>query len=498
MRSVFGIPGSGVTLSLIDALEKRGIAFHLNYFEGSGVLMAATTGRLSGRAGVSLSIKGPGLANSVPGLAAAWFEAFPVVHLTEATPRKAPASQAHKRLNHEALVKAVSKGIYTLSGKNSALKGAFALAGDEEPGPVVLELVEHREASKPKAEPIKMKGHTDDILGLIRRSQRPMVLAGALAIRQGWYSHLNNLNIPVFSTASAKGVIDETLPQSAGVYTGAGAKLTPEFQLFPKTDLIVGLGLTAREVLATKPFSCQSVSIAAVQTPGHEGFSFNCSSGIEGVTPVLDALAQKEWGLDALGRTKEILRSYMTRDFLPGRVFELIQDHFPGGVRAIMDTGYFCTIGEHAWAAQRPDLCLLSGQGRYMGTGLPMAIGASLYDRTLPTIAFLGDGGVGMYLAEAKLAVRNKLPLMIILMSDNAFASIRTRAIKDGLTQSPLLMDGRSWVGCFAAMGISGTKAENIKELSEAMIAWNPENGPAFLEIVFDPDKYELMVKGIR
>ena len=83
-------------------------------------------------------------------------------------------------------------------------------------------------------------------------------------------------------------------------------------------------------------------------------------------------------------------------------------------------------------------------------------------------------------------------------MSDNAFGSIRTRAIRDGLTQSPLRFDGRSWTGCFKSLGIPSERAENIKAVSEAITAWNPKNGPAFLEIAFNPDKYETMVKKIR
>lgn len=198
----------------------------------------------------------------------------------------------------------------------------------------------------------------------------------------------------------------------------------------------------------------------------------------------MNILAQKTWGLDELGRIKEYLWSSITSDFLPGRVFEFINNHFSGLVRAVMDTGYFCTIGEHAWLAKRADLCLFSGQGRYMGTGLPMAIGASLYDSAVPTIAFLGDGGVGMYPTEAGMAVRNKLPLLIVLMSDNAFGSIRTRAIRDGLTQSPLRFDGRSWTGCFKSLGIPSERAENIKAVSEAITAWNPKNGPAFEKLL--------------
>jgi thiamine pyrophosphate-dependent acetolactate synthase large subunit-like protein len=109
-----------------------------------------------------------------------------------------------------------------------------------------------------------------------------------------------------------------------------------------------------------------------------------------------------------------------------------------------------------------------------------------------------GDGGVAMYLAEAKLAVHHKLPLLIVLMTDNAFGSIRTRAIKEGLTQKPLTMDGRSWVPVFDSLGIHGTRAENIDAVEDALAAWMPSTGPAFLEIPFEPASYEAMVVGIR
>jgi acetolactate synthase-1/2/3 large subunit len=498
LKTSFGIPGSGATLQLIDAMEKRGIIFHLTRFEGSGVLMAGTIGRLTGRAGLSLSIKGPGLANAVPGLAATWFEAFPVVHLAEAAPRNAPASQAHKRLDHAAVVNGVTKGLFTLSEIDAGMNTPFTRAESEEPGPIVLELVDYADMPTTLPESIAMKGKAESMLKLIERSERPVVIAGALAVRKGWGIDLARLGIPVFSTAAAKGVVDETLPHSAGVYTGAGARLTPEFQLLPRADLVVAIGLTAREVLVAKPFHCSAIAIGAVETVGHEGFSFIESAGIEVAGPVMHALARKAWGIDELTGIKRKLFSYMTEDFLPGQVFELIYKHFAGRARAVLDTGYFCTIGEHAWPAQKAEWCLLSGQGRYMGTGLPMALGASLHDPLVPTIVFLGDGGIGMYPTEVALAVRNRLPLLIVLMSDNAFGSLRTRAIRDSLTQTPLMMDGRSWTGFFNAFGIPGTRAENIEAVSEAITDWNPDSGPAFLEIVFDPDKYESMVKGIR
>lgn len=498
VRTVFGIPGSGATLALLDGLEKRDVSFCLTAFEGTAVIIAATVGRLTGRAGVSLSIKGPGLANSVPGLAAAWFEAFPVVHLTEAIPASAPTAQAHKRLDQRALVQVVSKGVRQMPEHGPAFKTMAGWAEGEEPGPVVMELVAcERMEAIPAASPPPLK-QTDEVFDLLAKAKRPVILLGALALRQHWGQILTSLTVPIFTTAAAKGVIDETLVQVAGVYTGVGGELTAEAAILPEADLVVAIGLTAKEVLATKPFPCAAVSFAAVATLGREGFAFTCQTAIDQASPALEALRGREWGLEQLAKIRKRLLAHLNNYFLPAAVFRQVDEHFAGRVRVVMDTGYFCTIGEHVWQARQPDWCLLSGQGRYMGTALPMSLGAALHDQSVPTVTFLGDGSVGMYLAEASIAVRYRLPLLIVLLTDNAFGSTRTKAIADGLSQTPLIMDGKSWVPTFNALGIPGTTAENLLEVAAGLESWNPQDGPAFLEIPFAPDSYEAMVRGVR
>ncbi len=498
IKTVFGIPGSGATLSLIDALEKKDIGFCLTHFEGTAVLIAATIGRLSGKAGISLSIKGPGLVNSLPGLATAWFESFPVVHLAEAFSPETPLSQAHKRLDHTSLVSAVTKGLRNICQTGPNLMEMASWAEAELPGPAVMELVTSKEPNIPIPFFPATTGNAEKITALISRSQKPIVIAGSLAIRNGWTGYLAALDIPVFSTAAAKGIIDETLSHSAGVYTGVGGKLTPEYNMISNADLVVGIGLNPREVLKVKPFQCKAVLIESIKIPGSDGFAFSCYAGVDAIKPAIDALKQKTWGIEELSAVKNRLKSHLDDSFLPAQVFQLIDDHFKGNVRAVMDTGYFCTIGEHIWLARKSDGCLLSGCGRYMGAGLPMAIGASMFDKSIPTIAFIGDGGIGMYLAEARIAVRNCLPLLIVLMTDNAFGSIRTRAINEGFTQNPLIMDGKSWSGIFNSMDISSIRTENLKQVGMALSSWKPGSGPLFLEIPFDLELYEAMVKGIR
>lgn len=498
-RMAFGVPGSGITLSLIDALEQRGIPFHLSHFEGAGALMAATSGRLTGAAGVSLSIKGPGLTNALPGIAAAHYEAFPLVHLAEAyAPGSSPA-QAHKRLDQATLCSPVTKAVRHRSRSGPGYDDLARLAVAEEPGPVLLELAPQPTESQPDLpEAEAVRGDLAAALDLIRGASRPVVIAGALAVRASLSNVLASLACPVFSTCASKGVIDEALPHAAGLFTGVGLELTPEWHLLPQADLVIGIGLTARESLGVKPFPCPFIAVEAIITPGSDGFAPAATVSINAINDVLAAINGKAWGQEELAAVLAALHARMDQGFLPGAVFHLLDRHFGRRARMVLDTGYFCTIGEHALSARASDLCLMSGQGRYMGTGIPMAVGAALTDPATPAVAVLGDGGIAMYLAEARLAAKNRLPLLFVLMTDNSFSSIRTRALKDNLTQKPLVMDGRGWTREFEAMGIPATRAENLNAVEAALAAWSPASGPAYLEIPFEPVAYEAMVAGIR
>jgi acetolactate synthase-1/2/3 large subunit len=164
----------------------------------------------------------------------------------------------------------------------------------------------------------------------------------------------------------------------------------------------------------------------------------------------------------------------------------------------VLDTGYFCTVGEHVWQAPEAGLCLGSGQGRYMGIGLPMAIAAAQQDGREPTILAVGDGGIGMFVGELRAAVERRLPLLVMLLSDGGFGSVRTRAVKDGLTQRPLLMGQPSWLRVMEGMGLTAAVAEDETGVADAAAKWDPASGPAFIEVRFDPASYQEMVVGVR
>lgn len=499
---VFGILGGGPSYTLLDALEKQNVETIITPFEGSAAVMAGAYGRMSGKPGVAFSIKGPGLANMLPGLAACKLEGLPIVSLAECYAPGTPATKAHKNMDHESMLKALTKSRHYLSNSQDQFGDLCAQAESEVPGPVHLELV--TDGSNSVSQPVPVDSDTgswDDLEVILNQSQRAIIIAGSYATRSNLSSFLNKLKIPVFSTAAAKGVVDETLSHAAGVYTGVGLHRVAESQLIERADLIVGIGLRHNEVLAVNNFPCASINLDSADESVFSGFGFkkNVSGDSQTFEQLFATLSSQSWGVDELVTIKTKLNEYMMgQGFLPANVFHGVQAYFSNNVRMILDTGYFCTIGEHACNIPKPDNYLSSGQGRYMGIGVPLAIGSAMYDATIPTAVAVGDGSVGMFLSDFNIAVTHKLPLLILFMTDGYYGSIYTRGIKDHLTDKPVRMARTSWVGVFQGMGINAERVENPSQLNDALKAWHTTQGPLFLEIPFELEPYQAMVSGIR
>lgn len=503
---VFGIPGSGPSLTLLDALEREGVPFYLTHFEGTAVLMAGAVGRLSGKAGAAIGIKGPGLANMVPGLSACRLEAFPVVTISEAYLPGTPDSKSHKRMNHQGLLSAVAKGSRFLSKEGPGFPELADWAESEVPGPVHLEIsgsaVEEEKGVPCGVGQRGRTGQADSALKMIHESSRPVLILGTMAMRmKGMLSGLDALSIPVFSVAAAKGTIDERLPQAAGVYTGVGLERTPEHSIMAEADLIVCIGLRHNEVLNAAPFQCRSVNVDPLGSELCGGFLFDeiITGTEEGLITLMNGLAEKDWGMDLIEESMESMREHLlSGPFLPANVFDVIERHFTHQCRLVLDTGNFCTIGEHIWRVPDPGLYLASGQGRYMGIGLPLALGAAIHDSKAPTAVFLGDGGMGMFIADIKLAAQYGLPLIIVLLTDAYFSSIRGRSLKDHLTERPVTIHQPSWIKAVEGLGVRAKMIKNEVELMEVLGSWTTRSGPLFLEIPFNADDYRKMVQGIR
>lgn len=488
----FGIPGGGASLELIDAIDRNGGRFHMTQFEGSAAIMAGAVGRLGGVPGVAISIKGPGLANMTSGLATAMLEDFPVFAVAEAFGRTDGAEKAHKRLNHHRLVGAIVKAHCGLNERDAVAR-LSALAVSERPGPVLLELAEADSFFPSQVTTLSRDG--SEVLRAIEKAKRPIVIAGGLAMRMGLSDALNQVNVPVFSTAGAKGVVDEKRPHAAGVYTGVGLELAPERSIIGRADLVIGIGLRTHEVLAAN-LSVETVNIDDLDVA--PGFAISAKAGAGDAQRILEALAHRSgWGIEEIASARKTLRStLLAGPFLPSQVFRLVNDLLPRA-RLVLDTGYFCTVGEHIWDVSTPGLYLSSGQGRSMGAALPMAVAAAVYRPDDPTILAIGDGGLGMFFAELHLAAAERAPLLVLFMRDGTYASIRDRAVSRGMSDRSLIARDPDWSAAAAAMEFVAGRADSLAEVSMFIDKWAVK-GPAFLETRFDPEPYRTMTAKLR
>src|ERR1051326_2145527 len=108
-QTLFGMPGGGSNLDLIDAAGRAGLPFVLTHTETAGALAASAQAELTGRPGACLSPIGPGVSSIVKGVAHGLLDRVPLIVLTDAMPASARDYQ-HQRLDHRALLSTVTKG----------------------------------------------------------------------------------------------------------------------------------------------------------------------------------------------------------------------------------------------------------------------------------------------------------------------------------------------------------------------------------------------------
>ena len=502
---VFGIPGSGTSLSLIDEVSCRGVRFSLGYHEASSVIIAAAYGAVSNTPAIAFSIKGPGVANSVPGLAAMHFEDMPVIAICEAANRFSVQKSVHKKMSHYQLTREVVKARVTFDGELHAFQNSWQLARSETPGPVLFDLINaaddvddthHRPRTTDQAQP--SNSEEIDLISAIKASSRPVLIVGSLCARMSSVPTLKNLRIPIFTTLAAKGVFDEYSTYAAGVYTGVGRENAPETKILDRCDLIVGIGLRAKEILAypnsTKPII--NIDLLSSSLPDEYG-SF-IPGKVDNLSLYIDELERKDWGdeeiRDAVSKMRQVL---LSDDFLPATVFHLLKEKFPQ-CRLISDTGLFCTVAEHLWLARTYRSFLCASNGRYMGTSVPMGIGASLADQDSPTVIAVGDGGIGMYLSELRIAVEEQLPVLVLLLSDGGYGSVQAAARGKGIDLGLVNIRNSSWQRVFSSLGLEGENATSLTSVSNFLDTWDWRNGPAFLECRFEPASYGKMIDGLR
>ncbi len=491
----FGVTGSGPSLTLIRALEERGVAYYPVSHEAAAVMMAGACCRYGATKAAAIGIKGPGFANFVPGILSNLYEGRPALTITEAYSPSAPVFAKHKRLDHRSVCSTIVKGAEFVDAAGEALRKLLSKACKEYPGPVHLDLCpqpvdtcsEYTEQLSGDAS--TQEAELGQILYLIEKASCPAVILGSMVTRRLKPGIVDRLKVPVFTTASAKGAMDENGLYAGGVITGVGKEISPEKLVLGKADLVVAVGLRNNEVVQARFLPARAVLLDVIGEDRHEGFDaearFLAPDISFAIELVISALQDKEWGAEEISLLRKAEEQELHIDqWLPPCVFLHVQQRVHDPL-LVLDTGLFCTVGEIVWRVSRPENFCGSSNGRFMGTAIPTAIGAALSSPGKTVVCVVGDGGVGPYVAEIKLAVQMKLPVLFVLMSDGLYGTIARSGAHDGLRANAFTIKDPVWWRAVESMGCSSGFVSNISELEALMTARFPALRPPFCRDAF-------------
>ncbi len=157
-------------------------------------------------------------------------------------------------------------------------------------------------------------------------------------------------------------------------------------------------------------------------------------------------------------------------------------------------------VGQHQmWAAQyykfnRPRTFITSGGLGTMGFGLGAAIGAAIGSGGKRTILFTSDGSFHMNLNELATAVTNRLPLVVVVLNNNALGMVRQwqTLFFDKRYSHTTLDRATDFVKLAEAFGAQGLRVAELSQLDAALDRALCADGPVVIDALIDPDERVL------
>lgn len=523
---LFGVPGGGSSLELLEACRAQGLPFVLCHQEWAACVMAAVTGELTGRPGAALATLGPGVTASATGLAHAFLDRCPMIYLSDRHPESALDFTTHQRVDHGALLGPIVKGSLVLTPDSAGhlLAHAVRLALEEPRGPVHLELgadVAPRPSAPavavgPPPPPPPAGGPAlDRAARMIRDARRPVVVAG-LQCRPSdakWLRAFSEaLPAPVLTTYKAKGAIPDPHPLAMGVFTG-GVLETPVLE---RADLIIAFGLDTVELIPRRwPYRAPVLGLSrraagdpALRAPGGGAYFAPAAEVVGDLGLILEELAPRlagrsraDWDVaevDRLRRQRAAALEVPVPGLAPHRVVQLVRELLPAGAIATVDAGAHMFPATAYWHAVEPGECLISNGLATMGFALPAAIAAQLVHPERRIVCFTGDGGLMMVVAELETAVRFRLPLLIVVFDDGALSLIEVKQEQKGYAGASMRYQGPDLAALAGAFGLGAFVAGDERGLRAALVAAQARAGPSLVAARIDPSGYRRTLEIVR
>jgi len=429
------------------------------HHEVASVNMAEAASRMTGRPQVCMAAYGPGVANMVGGVVVAREENVPLIVLVTQRSKNcqgAVRNGIYQYWDQAEVFKSITKYqavVNTLDRLDESVRECFRQANTGTPGPVYLEVnidVMWGEAEFPKAlppsayrtfEPLQAPdAQLEQAAKILANARFPVVLAGqGVHVARG-HDELEALTrvlkCAVIPTFGAKGVLPENDPQTL-VFGFDGAN-----EACSEADVVLAVGTSIGEPVFFgepprwgEPGEQKWIHIERNPTRMHTN-RFADYPLLGDLKAVLPALTQRVQALGEaaerprLAELKQIQlewrkslgeRSKDVEPMDPGFALQELRKSIPDEAILVRDGG--CTaIWELMLFEQRSRDFLWNSHIAQLGCGLPYANGAQLIvGRDRPVALITGDGAVGFQWMEFETAVRERLPILVVINCDSCW-----------------------------------------------------------------------------
>ena len=538
----------GQCVYLCDALRRseqiNPVAMH---HEQAAAMAALSYSEYTNNFGACLVTTGCAGTNTLTGVLHAWQDSIPMIVISgqqsyENTIKGVgyPYRQIGiQEADTERIVTPITKYAVTVPDASEIafhIDKAIYMAREGRKGPVWLDVplnVQNAMVDEDKLErftPEKLEvessvsaGDIEYVIDAIKKAERPILHVGygvrsADAIAE--MKHLVELtHIPVTFSRRTYDMMPYDAPFNMRVLNGAaGGQRYANFAV-QNSDLLITIGSRlckdtiggnadtfAREALKIvvdidetehqKP----GVKIDKLVVSDAKKFLLSLNDSLEKLGDLDDVQNHNEW-IDKCNHWKEIFDDYSTaytsNEMLDAKyAMRKVTESMPVGSVVVSDAGFTGAAATACSVFKEGDGLVHSFAQGEMGFSIPGACGAaSATDK--PVIAFEGDGSLMMNLQELQTIVRNQFNIKIVIINNNGYSGVRHgqkahfRGKSIG-TDSSNGLDFPDFGKVSGAFGINYSKASNVDDLSTAIKDMYSADGPYVLEIMTDPDQFDL------
>ncbi len=453
---IYCVPGESY-LGLTDAISDiNSLRLTVCRHESGAAFMAVADGRLRDRAGVVVVSRGPGLSNAMVALHTAFHDATPLVVLIGQVERKDFGRQALQEQNYAKFLADVTKAVIDVNEPvmaSEAIARAFHLAESGTPGPVAVVLPEDIfdeptdapvDLARPRALSGPRREDLDQLADMLARSERPLIWVGGALQGPGVLDDLRRLSetwmLPVSPTHRRPHLFD----MGHSHYGGYMGIRVPKVLLdeMKKADLIVALGERITDSVSqsyTFPAAPQpQLPLVHVWPDPNEvgrvwrptlGIASDAQAVIRGLLAKgapADAGKRRNW----IAGLNKIHKSLLAPEFEPttdginfAQVCIEIGKHLAPDAVISSDAGNFGSF-IHRYIAFKQSQMFLSSVVGAMGSGMPMAVAATLRCPGRQVVAFVGDGGTLMTGNELATAIQYGTAPKLIIPDNKMYGTI--------------------------------------------------------------------------